>query len=612
MSIATTNRRNKNQRGFALLIALFALLLLSALGALMFLTANTEVQVDQNYSGSLRAYYAANSGLLEVRDRLKYPAATPGVAGLADLLPTDVAGNSNGVLYIINQAGPDLVDPADPANQYFDTQLCHDYNSGVGPGTKCTTTPSAQNWNLKSQAAAIAGTPLGYKWVRINMKTNGIAAPYYVDPAAPLDTRVCWDGKKEQLSPGGANPACDAHGMQTVYMLTSLAATSGLNGSAARKLLRFEVAPPSIRPPGAITMDAAGVAPSIGSGFPSTTVDGKVHDLNGAVVSSGPTCSSVAALASDSAQATTQLAQGLDTLRKSIVQLANNSCNADGSSVGVNFCTPGLWWVRGTDSLPRFITTVTTTVTVTSTSNSGSDSHGGSGDHQTTTTTSTTTSPCDSSTPGCYTGLNLGAPELMAQSASFAPHLPYVPPSSNPTSLFAGASGNQADPSIYQPALSNTLPNEIATVNALVAASAHQPNYFEVASTSLAAAYGSATDPAIVKITGASLTLQQDLSGYGILVVPSDFEINAKLQWTGIVLVQSQPGTANAQFSINSGGNGFINGALLLQSSTGGNANLLTSTPGSGAFHISYSCDAIDMAFSSLPFKVVSSSGSSF
>ncbi|MGH9568893.1 MAG: hypothetical protein ACRD4F_04605, partial [Candidatus Angelobacter sp.] len=187
MLSAITNRRDKNQRGFALLIALFALLLLSALGAFMFLTANTEVQVDQNYSGSLRAYYAANSGLLEVRDRLKYSSNTPGVAGLADLLPSDVAGKPKGVLYVINAGSPDHVDPADPANKYFDTQLCHEYNSGVDPGTKCTAAPTAQNWNLKSQAAASSATPLGYKWVRINMKTNGIAAPYYVDPAAPLD-----------------------------------------------------------------------------------------------------------------------------------------------------------------------------------------------------------------------------------------------------------------------------------------------------------------------------------------------------------------------------------------------------------------------------------------
>ena len=88
--------------------------------------------------------------------------------------------------------------------------------------------------------------PLGYKWVRINMKTNRIAAPYFVDQTGDpttLDTRVCWDGKTEQLSPGGANPKCDANGMLPVYMLTSLAMAQG-----TRNLARAEVVGPSIRP----------------------------------------------------------------------------------------------------------------------------------------------------------------------------------------------------------------------------------------------------------------------------------------------------------------------------------------------------------------------------
>ena len=87
------------------------------------------------------------------------------------------------------------------------------------------------------------------------MKTNRIAAPYFVDQTGDpttLDTRVCWDGKTEQLSPGGANPKCDANGMLPVYMLTSLAMTQG-----TRNLARAEVVGPSIRPPGAITMEVA-------------------------------------------------------------------------------------------------------------------------------------------------------------------------------------------------------------------------------------------------------------------------------------------------------------------------------------------------------------------
>lgn len=622
----TAQARNK-QRGAALLLALFALLLLSAIGALMYLAAITETHVGANYSSNLSAYYAANSGLLEVRDRLKYPSCPAGAApcavppgGLADQLPTDIAGNANGVLYVVNNAGGEVVDPTDPANKYFDTELCHDYNSSVDPGSRCTAAPTAAGWNLPSQSALLAANPLPYKWVRINMKTNRIAAPYFVDgngTSAPLDTPVCWDGKTEQLLPGGATPRCDANGMQNVYMLTSLAATAGLGANAARRLLRFEVAPPSIRPPGAITMDAANVNPSFGSGGsgPTTAIDGHVHDLQGGIVpnpGTGNTCSNVAALATDAPQSATQLQPALDNLRLSIVQTANNTCSASGNAInGHPNCPPGLWWVRGTTSSTRFITTIQ----IPKTGNNGGPGPSGDGDGY-------YTVPCTSANASCYTHLNLGAPELMA--TGLAPTqdptspVPAVTTAANKPAPFGGqnAASQPADPSFYQAGSAATLQDEIAAINALVSANLNLPNYYAVTAANLAAktTYGAQDKPAVVVIqpdpaltlpdgtpAPANLTLASDLTGYGVLVVPGDLVINAKLNWTGIVLVKGQ-------FVVGSG-SGFVNGAVLIQSST--TANLTTSSSGPG-FTVSYSCDAIDMAFSSLPFKVVSLSERSF
>ncbi len=57
----------------ALLLALFALLLLSGIGLCMVLASTTETRIDANYGGSLRSYYAAHSGLEEMRDRISYP-----------------------------------------------------------------------------------------------------------------------------------------------------------------------------------------------------------------------------------------------------------------------------------------------------------------------------------------------------------------------------------------------------------------------------------------------------------------------------------------------------------------------------------------------------------
>jgi hypothetical protein len=616
----------EKQKGAALLLALFALLLLSAIGALMYLSAITQTHIGANYSNSLGAYYGANSGLLEVRDRLKYSSTDGTIScglgcGLADKLPTDIAGNANGVLYVVNNQGGEVIDPTDPNNKYFDTELCHDYNSGVGTGSRCTAAPTVPNWNLATQPAAAAANPLPYKWVRINMKTNRIAAPYFVDgdgSTAPLDTPVCWDGVTEQLLPAGGTQRCDANGMQNVFMLTALAATSGLNVNAARRLLRFEVAPPSIRPPGAITMDAGTIASTFGS--VSTVVDGRAHDAQGGLLARNPAnplapatnnkCSDVAALATDAPQSSTQIEQALNDLRKSIVIAASNTCSASGNPINGNpVCPPGLWWVRGTGPLPRFITSIT----LPGSGNNNSGGPGPSGDGDGGDNQGPSTVPCTSANANCYTNLNLAAPELMAVSASIVPNtnppiLNVVTQNDN-SAPFTGIPGNQPDASVYQASSAATLPDEIAAVNSLISTRTNLPNYYAVAAASLATSYGSATSPAIVVITDPSLTLTTNLTGFGILVVPSDFEVQGQLNWTGIVLVKppdsSTTTATTATFAVGGNGSGSITGALLIQAST---ANLTTT----GTFRVSYSCDAIDLAFSSLPFKVVSSSERSF
>ena len=626
----TVKTKWQKERGMALLLALFALLLLSAIGLAMVLASYTETRIDTNYSGSLRSYYAARSGLEEVRDRISFPFTTASPSGLADQLPQDIAGNSNGVLYVLNPAGGEIVDPTDPASPYFDDQLCHDYASGVAAtDSRCAVVPSTPNWNLPWQHSVATATPMGYKWVRINMKTNRVAAPYYVDgngTSAALDTRVCWDGKTEQLSPSTTIPACDANGMQQVYMLTALAATAQSGGpSGSRRLLRSEVVAPSIRPPGAVTMEvgsstSANPIPATFNNvvIPATSIDGRVHSLD-LSLSATPACSSVAALASNSPQGTASLQNGLNNLRFSIVQAANSSCNADGTSIAPNTCTPPLAWVRGTGTNPRFATasgtstTSTTSPTPTPTptpaptpsptpsSNSGHDGHGN--DHNPTPTptpiptptptpTPVSTSNCGTSTQSCYTSLDLSDSNL------------------SPARLFVGGPGNSGDPAVYQSPSANIVVNENQAVLDFIAASkASGTNYYEVASTSLASTYGSLSQPAVVVITDSSLKLGAgaSLTGYGILEVPNDFEIqNAVLQWTGIVLVRS----ASGQFLINTGAAGFINGALMLQS--GNQFTLTTSSAGANPFKIAYSCDAIDFAMGSRPVKVVAQTESSY
>jgi hypothetical protein len=619
MARATANTKARKERGMALLLTLFALLLLSAIGLFMVLSSTTETRIDTNYGTGLRAYYSARSGLEEARDRIKYPSAT---GGLADKLPLDIAGNANGVLYVLNPAGGETVDPTDPTSPYFDDELCHDYNSGTPKDIKCTVVPVVPNWQMAPQfSLAPASGQMGYKWIRINMKTNRIADPYFVDQnlsGMPLDTRICWDGQTEQLSPGGASPSCDANGMQTVYMVTALAATSqarGLNG--ARKLLRTEIVGPSIRPPGAITLGASNTAPVLttGAGLPAVMVDGRVHRLDG-TLATGNSCSAVAPLgvdssvASDGSTGASQLQTALYQLRLNIVQTANASCKADGSNQNGNICTSGLWWVRGTDSSPRFTTTSSgTSGGGTSGSDGGGTSSGSDGGHDGH-NGGTSGSLCDSTTSNCFTGLDLSAPQLFAMAATWAPHVPLVTLPANPPVLYAGNPGNQSDAAVYQTSLKQGVQNEIAAVNTLVSNSLNKPNYFSVSSTTLATSYGTSTDPAVVVFTDQTLSLQNKatLTGFGVLVVSNALEVsNATLNWTGIVLVASPTG----HVTIGQGATGYINGGLLLQPGAALSFQNATS-PGVSPFMLIYSCEAIDLPFSTLPFKVISTAESSF
>lgn len=181
----------------------------------------------------------------------------------------------------------------------------------------------------------------------------------------------------------------------------------------------------------------------------------------------------------------------------------------------------------------------------------------------------------------------------------------------NSTPLFVGNAGNSSDPTVYQSQTPNIVANENqAVLDYIAARKASNTNYYELASTSLnpAQTYGSLTQPAVLVITDSSLKmLNTSLTGFGILQVPNDFEIQSStLQWTGIVMVRSSSG----QFLINTGATGTINGALMLQS---GNQFVLTTTKANaGTFSITYSCAAIDLAMGNPPLKVVSHTETSY
>ncbi len=192
MKICVNSGRNGSQAGSAMLIAIFALLLISVIAIAMVISSGTDSALASNYRTSTGAYYAALAGIEEARGRLLWK--NPDYINKAGAYPTLL--NNGGlptwgltqVLYIINPAKGETVDPtsANPAN-YPDAEYQTEYGWPLA-GTIVNQT------NSVSAAAGLPGP--SYKWVRITPATekslnidvdgNGIfdgATPLYYDPA---------------------------------------------------------------------------------------------------------------------------------------------------------------------------------------------------------------------------------------------------------------------------------------------------------------------------------------------------------------------------------------------------------------------------------------------
>ena len=68
--IKKTKRRFGSQRGAALVIAIFSLMLISVVATSLILTAGTQSAIKSNYKSAMQAFYDAKAGLEEARGRL--------------------------------------------------------------------------------------------------------------------------------------------------------------------------------------------------------------------------------------------------------------------------------------------------------------------------------------------------------------------------------------------------------------------------------------------------------------------------------------------------------------------------------------------------------------
>ena len=240
-SRSTISRR---QRGVALLIALFALLLLSCIGLGMMYSADTETSINANYKDKEAAIYAANGGLEEAKDRL--------LSQTGDITPPTGTPSltAQNIIYLINPGASESFSDITPWTHdttYADTELCQENVLGLTQnlGTPCTgssSLPSSSNWyrtidNTGHWSTQLGSTPLNYKWVRIQLKNNN-STPFPVDGSNSNSGQVCWDGLHQIQLPTGYNSACNPQGAITLTL------TNGGTGYSSAPTVTVS-APPS-------------------------------------------------------------------------------------------------------------------------------------------------------------------------------------------------------------------------------------------------------------------------------------------------------------------------------------------------------------------------------
>jgi hypothetical protein len=274
-------------------LVIFALLLLSAIAAMLIYSTQTETGVNYNYRQEEISYFGARAGVEEARDRMPLSQAsggltcnsttpannclpapgTPATPAPALWLPPD---NGGAVIYITNPGSGSTISPTTPgaSNPYFDDEFCHDYpaySGSTSAGVRCTTYPSGLTVDSTTYASSSAwnlwagtGATLSYKWSRISVKENASAqygAPaaggspgspsstcvntnyYCVDPTQPANQPVCYDGNSERVLPAGYADCAAWAGASTpvyanpVYLVTSMAVAP----SGARKVVQMDL-----------------------------------------------------------------------------------------------------------------------------------------------------------------------------------------------------------------------------------------------------------------------------------------------------------------------------------------------------------------------------------
>lgn len=360
----------REQKGVALLLTIFGLLLLTAVAAAMMFSSDSETQIAMNYRDSQVASYAAVAGLQEARDRI-HPVF--GDLAIAGYLPDNSPDNGGYVLYLINpnphnnetvaNISPWLATVNGQPNPYFDQELCQENMLGLAgtPGVACGSTAipaggcsqvggagagwcryydnsaNATPWNLTDTNGN--PIPMDYKWVRITLKQDKNTAVYVPEwTTATGTTQVCWDGNYQSQLPAGYQSNCSLPNGSKVIGLNLTASGSG-----------YASAP-------TVTISGGGGSGATAVANMGTTSNGSIASANLTNAGSGYTTAPTVTFASatDGSGATFKAAvTGAPITGVSVNNSSSNYCYKVGTTPTINFTTS-----PATDTVLNAATTV--------------------------------------------------------------------------------------------------------------------------------------------------------------------------------------------------------------------------------------------------------------
>jgi len=248
----------RSEKGIALLIAIFVLLLISVVAISLLVSSGTETALGANYRASSTVYYAALAGLEEARGRLLPKNPTYFGAGVISPTTQFPLGQT---LYVINRLQGENIVPWDSSNMYYDKEYQSEFNAAA----------SSASWQSKYSVwdNNIQGFPGPiYKWVRITAATErSLYLDVNADGVYDLTTPIYYNSAQVDSlgrpAPSLILTATPPPTAVQVLQITSLAYLP--NGS--QKLLQYVVAPVAMNLafPATITLDGPNVAPTSGS-----------------------------------------------------------------------------------------------------------------------------------------------------------------------------------------------------------------------------------------------------------------------------------------------------------------------------------------------------------